>query len=347
MRRTVPVGCLVISLVAAACAPAPVAPGRSASPLARLRAATAEEARTVLGRSDAFTARMTPADRSFRTKQPGPVTEAAMLSFAAAQAQAWTAPELAVLDRIRGQIEAGLAKRGLDLDAFLTEDVLVIKSTGAEEFGFPYTRQNAIVIPADRLDDPAPGLPLIVTHELWHVMSRHSPALRDASYAVIGTAPAPGFTVPAELAARHTTNPDGVDVAFRMQVMFGDRAAWVMPLIDFKAPGFTAATAGGFMDWLELRFLEMAPDAAGAWQPVRDASGALVVHDPGATPFAPCYGMNTQEIVHPDEIAATSFALMVAPVAPASPPATPALLEDLAHLIGDGARHPPEVRCRY
>jgi len=334
-------------LVAAACASTPAAPAKSASPLARLRAATAEEARAVLGRSDAFTERMTPADRSFRMKQPLPLTEAMMLRFAAAQARAWTAPELAQLARARGQLEAALATRGLSLDAFLTDEVLVVKTTGAEEFGFPYTRQHAIVIPADRLGDPSSGLAMTLAHELWHIISRHAPALRDAAYAVIGTAPAPGFTIPIELAARHTTNPDGVDVAFRTQVKFGDRAAWVMPLIDFKTPGFTAGMAGSFMDWLELRFLEMATDASGAWQPVRDASGALVVHAPGATPFAPCYGMNTQEIVHPDEIAASSFALMVAPVPAASAPATPALLEDLALLIADGAKHPPEVRCRY
>jgi hypothetical protein len=118
-------------------------------------------------------------------------------------------------------------------------------------------------------------------------------------------------------------------------------------LINFKTPGFTAAAAGGFMDWLELRFLEVATDATGAWQPVRDATGALVVHDPASTPFAPCYGMNTEEIVHPDEIAANNFALRVAPVAARRAPATPALIEDLAHLLADGAKHPPEVRCRY
>jgi hypothetical protein len=306
-----------------------------------------DEARAVLGRSDAFTAGMSPADRSFRLKQPLPVTEAMMLSFAAAQAQAWTEPELAQLDRSRAQIEAGLARRGLSIEGFRTHDVLVIKSTGAEEFGFPYTRQHAIVLPADRLAPPADGLPLTITHELWHVLTRHSTALRDASYAVIGTAPAPGFTIPIELAARHTTNPDGVNVAFRTSMRFGDHAAWVMPLINFKAPGFTADVAGGFMDWLELHFLEMATDASGVWQPVRDASGALVMHDPASTPFAPCYGMNTEEIVHPDEIAASNFALVVAPVAVSHAPATPALIEDLAHLLADGAKHPPEIRCRY
>ena len=91
----------------------------------------------------------------------------------------------------------------------------------------------------------------------------------------------------------------------------------------------------------------MAPDASGVWQPVRDATGALIVHDPGATPFAPCYGVNTQEIVHPDEIVADSFALMVAANPTGKAPATPALLDDLAHLLADGAKHPPEIRCRY
>src|SRR5262245_12935468 len=86
---------------------APAAPTTAATPgrpLARMRGATADDGRAVLGRSDGFTQRMSAADRSFRLKQPLPVTEAAMLSFAAAQVQGFTPAEVARLERIRGAI---------------------------------------------------------------------------------------------------------------------------------------------------------------------------------------------------------------------------------------------------
>ena len=342
---------LWFALVAAACASpaAPVTPGGHATPLARLRAGTVDEARALLGRSDGFTARMSPADRSFRVKQPVPVTEAALLGFAAAQAQGFTPAELARLDRARAVIETGLTRRGLTLEPFLPAEVLVIKTTGDEEFGMPYTRQNAIVMPAGSLRQISDDrLPLVLAHELWHVLSRNSPALRAATYAVIGTTAATGFTMPSEVAARYITNPDGPDIAFRVPVQLATGTAWVMALLDFKAPGFTADASDDFMELIELRFLELTADGSGAWQPARDAAGALITHDPGATPFAPCYGQNTDEIVHPDEVVASSFALLALGDLPARPKvATPALLDDLAAMIKDGAKHVPELRCRY
>jgi hypothetical protein len=348
--------CFAIAIMAAACSSpaAPVTPGTHGTPLARMRAGTADEARAVLGRADGFTERMSPADRSFRLKQPLPVTEAALLGFAAAQARSFTPAELVRLDRARAIIEAGLARRGLALEPFLPAEVLILKSTGDEEFGMPYTRQNAIVIPSvalNRIGDHM--LPVVIAHELWHVLSRHSPALRDAAYAVIGTTAAPGFTIPPEIAARSITNPDGPDVAFRMPVELAARTAWAMALLDFKAPGFTVDGSDKFMELIELHLLELAQDGSGAWQPARDGSGALVMHDalvaegPDATPFARCYGRNTTEIVHPDEVVASSFALLAMGDFPAPKVNTPALLDDLAAVISDGARHVPELRCRY
>jgi hypothetical protein len=351
MRYTVVLWWIALVIVAAACSsPAgPVAPARPQTRLARLRAGTADEARAVLGHSDEFTRQMSPADRSFRVKQPLPVSEAAMLTFAAAQAQGFSAAELTRLDRARSILEAGLARRGLAIEPFLPAEVLIIRSTGDEEYGMVYTRQNAIILTAPvlaRISDDQ--LPLVIAHELWHVVSRHSPALRDAAFAVIGTTAASGFTMPSEVAARYITNPDGPDVAFRMPVKLPTGTVWMMALLDYTAPGFTAGGTGNFMELIELRFLELAQDASGAWQPRRDASGALVAHDPAATPFASCYGQNTTEIVHPDEIVAQSFALLAVGDFPARPKvATPALLDDLAAVIADGGKRMPEIRCRY
>lgn len=343
-----------LAVAAAACATSPsptgpVAPGKPGAPLTRLRVATPEEGRAVLGRSDGFTQRMSPADRSFRLKQPLPVSEAALLGFAAAQAQSFTPAERARVERGIAIVEAGVAARHLALDPFLPAEVLVIKTSGSEEYGMAYTRQNAIVLPATWLARVGDDMvPVVIAHELWHVLSRSSPALRDAAYAVIGTTAATGFTVPSEVADRYTTNPDGPDVAFRMPVKLGARTAWVIALIDYTSPGFTAGGSGDLMANIELRFLEVAQDASGAWQPVRDAGGALVAHEPGATPFARCYGENSEEIVHPDEIVADSFGLLAVGDFPARPKVkTQALLDDLAAVLADGARHVPEVRCRY
>jgi hypothetical protein len=338
-----------LAVVAAACSPsppAPVAPAQPSRPLAAMRIGSQDEARAVLGRSDGFTQRMSPADRSFRIMQPLPVTEAALLAHLAAQAQSFTPEEQVRLERARAALEAGLTRRGLSLAPFLPPEVLLLKASAENEFGMPYTRQNAIILPASALahmDDAL--LELVVAHELWHVVSRHSAALRAAAYAIIGTTTAPGFTMPAEVAERYITNPDGPDVEFRMPVQDGGRTAWVMALLSFKSPGFTPGGGLNFMELIEVRFLELASNASGKWQPARDAAGALIFHPPTMALLASCYGGNTDEIVHPDEIIAQSFALML--VSGTQKIKTPALLDDIAAVIRDGAAHPPEVRCRY
>jgi hypothetical protein len=335
---------------AAACSssppPAPAAPAQPSRPLAAMRIGTQDEARAVLGRSDGFTQRMSPADRSFRTKQPVPVTEAALLAHCAAQAQSFTPEEQARIERARAAIEAGLTRRGLSLAAFLPPEVLVVKTTGEDEFNAPYTRQNAIILPAGALahmDDAL--LDIVLAHELWHVVSRHSATLRAAAYAIIGTTSAPGFTMPAEVAEHYITNPDGPDVEFRMATKVDGKPAWVMALLSFKAPSYTAGAGVNLMELFDLRFLELAANAAGKWQPARDAAGGLIFHPPSMALLGACYGQNTGEIVHPDEIIAQSFALMLVPGTQKIK--TPALLDDIAAVIRDGAAHPPEVRCRY
>lgn len=352
MRYLAVVSWLVFSMSAAACSsPAkPSPPVKSGTPLARMRPATLEEARALLGRSDAFTQQMSPADRSFRLKQPLPVTEAALLSYEAAQAESFTPAELARLDRARIILEAGLAARGLTLDAVLPSEVLVIKTSSTHEFGAPHTRQNAIIMPGAASELPDEIYPIVVAHELWHVMSRHSASLRQAAYAMIGTAAAPGFTMPSEVAERYATNPDAPDVGYRVPVSVAGKTAWVMALLSFKVPQFTPGTTVNFTELLELRFVELAANASGAWQPVRAPSGALVTHDYATLALAPCYGGNTvnQQSVHPEEVMAHNFSLLAVGDIPSRPKVTtPALLDDLAALLANGGVSTSEPRCRY
>ena len=63
------------------------------------------------------------------------------------------------------------------------EVVYLVKTNGSEEGGAAYTRSNGIVLPGRRGGGRSKGL---ITHELFHVLSRHNPELRDKIYAVIG-----------------------------------------------------------------------------------------------------------------------------------------------------------------
>jgi hypothetical protein len=137
--------------------------------------ASLDEARSVLGTSDAFTRTMGDFDRGVRMGTDAPSTEQAFLEHAAAQAREWP-PEVGARWAATAT-EVGEALRGLGLR--FPSRVLLVVSSGKEEMSAPYTRGNAIIIPmatATRLSDPFQ----LVSHEMFHLASRHDPAIRDA-----------------------------------------------------------------------------------------------------------------------------------------------------------------------
>jgi hypothetical protein len=71
-----------------------------------------------------------------------------------------------------------------------------------------YTRANAIVFPESELKKSRPNLPGMLSHELFHVLSRAQPDLRHRLYATIGFVPCNELEFPSELSSRKLTNPD-------------------------------------------------------------------------------------------------------------------------------------------
>src|SRR5437667_368014 len=67
--------------------------------------------------------------------------------------------------------------------------VQLIKTTGVEEGNAAYTRGTAIVISKVELSKTQSELEKIICHELFHILSRHNPKLRERLYAIIGFIP--------------------------------------------------------------------------------------------------------------------------------------------------------------
>ena len=57
--------------------------------------------------------------------------------------------------------------------------VFIVKTTGNEEGGAAYTRANAIVFPKADLKAPIAKVQEVICHELFHIMSRANPELRE------------------------------------------------------------------------------------------------------------------------------------------------------------------------
>ena len=291
---------------------------RSGDTRCQLVFASRAEASQLLTQSDDFVARLSPFDRGARLKTDQAVDEVQYLRFVGQQTLDWAESQRQQFSRVVEAIQDKLA--GLKLP--LPEKIWLIKTTGLEEGGAAYTRGAAIVFPQRKVSSSGDLTPLFC-HELFHVMSRNDPAWRDRLYSTIGFRRCPELQWPDNLALPRLTNPDAPVNNHCIKVRLGSdaeaREQWVIPILYSRAKQYDPKAGGEFFDYLTFRLIgiDEPPEAApggspgGASQAVlRD--GKLILLEPkDAVGFLDQIGRNTGYIIHPDEILADNFVMIV------------------------------------
>ncbi len=266
-----------------------------------LRLASASEGRAILAAEDDFTRALGGFDRSFRMRTTAPVEDAELRRFLGEQAVDFTAEEAAAWEEALTAVAEGA--RGMS--AVLPQEVLVVKTTGREERDHAYTRANAIVLPTSRVQRLRGERALrLLAHELFHVASRSSPALRDATYALLGFVPIGPIPPPPELDGCRMTNPDAHGLGH--YVRLGERA--VVPLLTCPLPLAEVLERTSVLGVVRATLLEIDADAGTV---VRDAGGAPVLIDPHATDWSERLARNSTYTIHPEEVLADNLALLV------------------------------------
>jgi hypothetical protein len=266
-----------------------------------VRLASASEGRAILAAADDFTRALGSFDRSFRMRTSAPVDDAALRHFLGEQAVDFTSEEEAVWN----EAIAALARGVQGMGSVLPPEVLVVKTTGREERDHAYTRANAIVLPAARVRSLRGERALrLLAHELFHVASRASPALRDATYALLGFAPIGPITPPPELDDKRMTNPDAY--ALGHYVRLGERA--FIPLLTCPLPLADVLDRTSVLGVARVTLLEIDVDAGTI---MRDADGAPVHVEARATEWSKQIARNSEYTIHPEEVLADNLSLLV------------------------------------
>lgn len=270
--------------------------------------ATVEEAKAILGTRDDFIQRLSPFDRAARLKTSRAVGEAEFLQFVTSKVLPWSEAEREKMSAALAAVQAKLAARALPLP----KDILLIRTTGEEEGKAAYTRANAIIFPTEDLAQPQPGLEKLLCHELFHILSRTNPALREALYRAIGFEACDEVAFPAELLARKLTNPDAPRNDHCLRVQVGGEPHWAIPILFAGTETYDEAKGGEFFDYLQFRFLlvERTPGSS-AVTPLRAGAAARHVGLNEVSGFFEQVGRNTRYIIHPEEILADNFSLLV------------------------------------
>jgi hypothetical protein len=270
--------------------------------------AAVKQGREILGSVDDYVSRMGPFDRMLRLKTARTVTEREFLDFAMDNVLPWSAEEKARV----GAIVASLAGELEKLDAPFPARVLLVKTSGREEEGVAHTRANAVVLSQRGLGATDEELAGLLAHELFHVLTRRDHALRARAYGIIGFHLCPEIKLPPRLAPIRITNPDApVNDAF-IEVISEGKPVHVMPVLLSRSPKFDPAIGRGIVDYWMLKLLVLEPaHASGRMRPVlRDGEPVLLAVS-AVSGFSEQVGRNTGYIIHPEEILADNFSLMV------------------------------------
>ena len=321
------VAALLLALPAAAAETTSVPLGRGSD----LVFATEAEGSDVLGAEDDFTRRMSPFDRQARLKSAAAVSDAEHRAFAARSVLAWT-------DRDRRAIAE--AMRGLDvrfaeLGVTFPKRVLLVKTSGDEEGGAAYTRGEAIMLPAPVLGSAMPVLRRLVCHELFHVLSRSAPGLRGKLYASIGFEPCGEVTLPGDLERRRITNPDAPAFDHCIRVRLDGVERSVVPVLWSRTADYDASAGKAFFETMEFRLLavRVAGEPPAAVAEVGDDGMPIMTKPENVEGFFERVGRNTGYLIHPEEILADNFEILVA--GDRKPP-NPEVVKRLGEILGHG-----------
>lgn len=262
--------------------------------------ATVEEGRAILTTRDEFVARLSAFDRAARVKTAQEVSEEQFLRFVGENVLPWTPKDKEAVTAAWNELRPKLSKWDLPLP----RKIPFIRTTGNEEGGQAYTRGTAIVLMKDTLEKTNPGaLVEIITHELFHVLTRNAVELRPRLYGVIGFVPCTEPALPASLDRRRLTNPDAPTNSFCIRLQSAGEEVLALPFLYSRSEKYDPERGGDFFQYLQFVFLRMN---------AKEASGEPVFMRPNeVSGFHEQIGKNTNYIIHPEEILADNFRFLI------------------------------------
>ncbi len=295
--------------------PAPAAP-LNLGTNTTLAFATVAQAHEILTRRDDFVRALSPFDRAVRMKSGEAVSEADFLAFVGEHNLEWTGAEK---EQVAAALEP-LQEKFKSLALPFPQTVLLIKTTGMEDSNSPYTRSHAIILPQATIAKPVDALRKTLVHELFHILSRANPELRDRLYATIGFIKCDEAEFPAELKPVKLTNPDAPANTHCILLKHAGQDVWAVPILYSHTNRYDTTTSRSLFSYLQLRLLVTDRDRANPdAKPSFTNKNTRLLRVEETTGFFEQIGQNTKYIIHPEEIVADNFGLLISGGKAASP----------------------------
>jgi hypothetical protein len=254
-----------------------------------------DEGADILGRKDEFIQRLSAFDRAARMKTDRSISEEEFLKFVKESVLTWNESEKAKIEEAIASIRPALNTLRLSLPKIVN----LVKRSGAEEGHAFYTRDAAIVLPEKETDEGDPGLlKRTIAHELFHILSRGNPALREKLYELIGFKKCGEVEFQSDLKSRKITPRND----HAIQIRVGGEEVRAVPILFSNAAKYDVNRGGEFFNYLQSSFLQV---------PRMSSAQPVLATPEEVSGFFEQVGRNTNYFIHPEEILADNFALLI------------------------------------
>ena len=198
---------------------------------------------------------------------------------------------------------------------FFPDEIMLIKSHG-KAYGEDayYTRENIIIVPEQALKKKNYDEFLrVMLHEISHIVTRTHPSVKAQLYALIGFKRFESqLVINDSLKNRILTNPDGIDEHWATTLTTaGNNETFAVPLLYAKN-ATVSAVPSEFMENMGFNYFELAASADGKSFDVltRGPKQQSTLDTQGINEMFQA-NYNTGYIIHPDEIVADNFAILM------------------------------------
>ncbi len=222
----------------------------------------------------------------------------------------FTTEEIQFLNSLFKEINEECSKLSTNLGL---DKIKLIKTRGRYYGSTAYfTREDCIVIPAAQLNvENKRSLIQTMYHEIFHIYSRYNPKKRDSLYALIGFRPMgvpSNFRLYDSLKHRILLNPDGINYAYAITLTSKDgHKIDALPIIISNTTEYSPSKPDFFN---YLRF-ELFPIKTGYTTRIESTPEGTSTIEFADYDFFEQIKDNTTYIIHPDEILADNFMMLI------------------------------------
>ena len=298
------------------------------------RLASADETRKLMQSNTEYYAKMNQMDIDWRVRKEGS-TLAELQTMAWQQTRDWTDAEREFMATIVGMITDSLNSIGCQLP--VPSEIVFAKTTQAEEGGSAgYTIKNIIFLNETYLGMCLPNAERtaeinkialmrfteLVAHELFHCVTRNSPAFRQKMYALVGfTVMDHDITFPDAITQRMGINPDVEHLDnYAYFTINGTKRRCELILLYDKSWAEASAEKGN-----QIVFFQFVKPGL---VPLDDMSKVYDVTE--ASDFWTVVGHNTEYVISPEECMADNFSYaVIRGINPATPYNSPQLIQNI------------------